>query len=540
MTRTRVGIFLTLGLSVAFAQIGPQYPPGGGYPPGGNPGRYPPGSNPRYPGGAGGSVPSIPRGKKKTNTEDAIATKELRGILRKFADKELVIEAEDKRILHIKHAPTTKYLEGLKSMNPADLQPGDHLFIEASEDDKGAFYAVRVTFEKGGTPTERTAARQPVGDDVRMSEESPPPSDAQDDRPKMRRADGSGNKSDNKAADKQKAASVPAAKDSPKASAAEPAEAEAPITNATEVRTAERDPDAPKLVRRPPPKKSASTPAPAEVAEARPPATRDRAQAGRAPARPEPEAERERPAVGSPAAAPATQMDQEIDPFIEQARQMATSFVETLPNYMVKQFTTRFYSTGSKTSWTPQDNISTDLVYEEGREHYRNVLLNGKPSKGKVEETGAWSTGEFASVLLDLFSPSTAAAFRRRGTETIVHRPAVVYGFTVDQPNSHWQVMTTGQTYRPAYRGAVWIDKETARVLRIEMQAVKVPKDFPLDAVETATDYDFIRLGSGTFLLPVHSESLTCMRGSNQCSKNIIDFRNYKKFGAESDITFKP
>ena len=37
--------------------------------------------------------------------------------------------------------------------------------------------------------------------------------------------------------------------------------------------------------------------------------------------------------------------------------------------------------------------------------------------------------------------------------------------------------------------GSVWVDPQSARVLRIEMQARDLPSDFPTDTVESAVDY---------------------------------------------------
>jgi hypothetical protein len=37
----------------------------------------------------------------------------------------------------------------------------------------------------------------------------------------------------------------------------------------------------------------------------------------------------------------------------------------------------------------------------------------------------------------------------------------------------------------------------------------------------------------------VHSEILSCWRSSNECQKNVIEFRNYRKFTGESNIEFK-
>jgi hypothetical protein len=95
------------------------------------------------------------------------------------------------------------------------------------------------------------------------------------------------------------------------------------------------------------------------------------------------------------------------------------------------------------------------------------------------------------------------------------------------------------QTFRPAYKGSIWIDPSNGRVMRIEMQAFGFPEDFPTDDVESALDYQYTRLGDAKqYLLPVHSESLSCQRGSDFCSHNVIDFRNYHKYSGESNITF--
>ncbi len=70
------------------------------------------------------------------------------------------------------------------------------------------------------------------------------------------------------------------------------------------------------------------------------------------------------------------------------------------------------------------------------------------------------------------------------------------------------------------------------------MEAVQLPKEFPLDKVESATDYQFVRIGDREFLLPIHAEVLSCQRGSSNCSRNVIDFRNYHKYAGEATITF--
>jgi hypothetical protein len=225
---------------------------------------------------------------------------------------------------------------------------------------------------------------------------------------------------------------------------------------------------------------------------------------------------------------------------IEKAREVASKFLEGLPNYVVQESATRYVSETRQPSWNVVDIVSAEVVFEEHKETYRNLQINGKPSKKPPEESGAWSTGEFGTILGNLFSPYTDADFKFAQDDTILHRSASVFDFKVLRVRAAWRIWTTGQYIMPAYRGSVWIDKQTGDVLRIEMQAKEIPEAFPEISVETAVDYDSIRLGTPEqFLLPVHSEALSCWRGSNDCQRNVIEFRNYHKFTGESNIEFK-
>ena len=223
---------------------------------------------------------------------------------------------------------------------------------------------------------------------------------------------------------------------------------------------------------------------------------------------------------------------------IERAREAAGNFLSGLPNYVCTQLTTRYQSETKQPNWHALDNISADLVYEQGKESYRNLQINNKPVKKSPEETGAWSSGEFGTILDGLLSPGTAAEFHFLRDTTTNRLKASKYEFQVDRPHSQWKISERGQFLLPAYQGSLTIEKATARVLRIEMQAKDIPKQFPEDVVETTVDYDYVALGSDKFLLPVHAEILSCQRGSFVCQRNTIDFRNYHKFAGESVVKF--
>jgi hypothetical protein len=246
------------------------------------------------------------------------------------------------------------------------------------------------------------------------------------------------------------------------------------------------------------------------------------------------------PAASSPADSSArSEAQRPLNPaqsLIERAREAAFEFSEKLPNFICQEIMSRFAQSG-RGDETPLDVVSTEIIYEDGRESYRNVKINDRPTdKGMEEIDGSWSTGEFASTLLALLHPDTDAVFRPAGQANISGQTAQVYDYDVRGERSHWTLTSGSQTITVAYRGSVWVDPQSARVLRIEMQARDLPSDFPTDTVESAVDYSYVYIDGASFLLPVHAESLGCQRGTNQCRHNTIDFRNYHEFKAEIRI----
>jgi hypothetical protein len=533
MPLSRAFLVLATGSLFCFAQIGPQYPPPGT----GGPGTGYPGGSPyprTGPGSTGGTgLPRLPGRKKKDGkpTDKQLENLiDLRGMLRKLDEKQVILQADDKRFIQIRRTEDTRLVKNGADAKSSEFALGDHVIVEAAQDDKEDFIAVRINFDTAGTEKDKAAARGPLPETVRFEDDLPATKkdETRDGPPKLTR--NKGGESKPAPAEEPKTANPPETKAQPAAaSPVEEAEARQPGTIVVDKVELE---NVPKVKRGRP-------------ANARPRAVEveDEIESANAP---KIVASAGRPAVTAPGEAapkeapvsveaPVITSSGNADPLLEKARESVLNFTEVLPNYLAKQMTTRFVGNGKNDRWQPQDNFVADVVYQDGKESYKNVMLNGKPAKGKIEETGAWSRGEFGTTLRDLFHPATAATFRARGNATIVNRKAKYYDFTVAQENSHWQIGIAGQTYYPEYKGSIWIDIETGRVLRLEKQGRKIPEGFPIDTIESAIDFDFVKIGGGSYLVPVHSESLACQRGGD-CNKNVLDFRNYRKFGAQSDL----
>jgi hypothetical protein len=523
MNTVKSGILLLVVFVAAEAQI---YPPGGGYPGGGYPGGgYPGGGYPGggYPGrGTGSGIPIPGRnkaGKPKTDPNQPLPN--FRGKLKQMDAKTVSLELGDNRVLDFKRNDKTKFFRAGDEVKTPDFSPGDQISVEAQEEPAGGMIAVNVYWEKGaGAQTAKS------GDDTRGGGV-----DTWKDTPKT-----DSPKTDSPKTDSPKT-------DTPKEPASPTSSGQAIERVPAPTRRDADDPGPPTLKRGKPAdsgRERAANP-PAQVAENNPPPAVGRAvePAGETPRE---TADRGRPSIsrGDGDEDSVRMVRRPDEPLIRKAADAAMEFTQTLPAYVCQEMMSRFQSETHVPNFQPIDVVSTDVVYENGREDYRNIKINGKAVKTKIEETGgSWSTGEFGTVLLNLFSPYTAAEFHLRRDSRAGGIMAKMYDFEVLREHSSWTIHTESQSYQPAYTGSVWIDPATSRVLRIEMQAKGFPKEFPLDHVESATDYQYIRLGDAQqYLLPVHSESLSCQRGTDFCSRNVIDFRNYHKYSGESTIKF--
>jgi hypothetical protein len=240
------------------------------------------------------------------------------------------------------------------------------------------------------------------------------------------------------------------------------------------------------------------------------------------------------------------------DPIIDAARESAATFQQSLPDYIVKRTTARYRGGRINTSspaenvaiWHPVDTVSADVAAVKGKEVYTNITLNGLPSID-LPNRGAWSAGEFSTQMLAILPPERAAKFTHQRAESIQNRPAWRYDFEVDQSHSAWNLSAAHvpgapgpQTYTTAYGGGIWIDRQTQQVLKIEMAARNLPRWFPLDSIESNTEYNLVKIGDQQYMLPVHSVSFTCERSALLCLKNETVFQNYDKFSASTNIMF--
>ncbi len=232
---------------------------------------------------------------------------------------------------------------------------------------------------------------------------------------------------------------------------------------------------------------------------------------------------------GAPAAADLAKL-----PLLEQARYHSLKFLDELPNFIVTQFVTRSVQTPEKKEWQPQDKLELELTYNAQKgENFKLIKLNDKPTSLNYKTMeGATSTGEFGTMIEGLFAPDSQTQFKELRRETFKGRPAVLYEFTVKKAFSNIVITekTSGRKVTAGYSGTIWVEIETARVLRLEQAAEDIQRGFPISVVESAVEYDWVKIGEQKYLLPVFAEALLGSDANRTYSRNVIELKNYKVF----------
>ena len=222
---------------------------------------------------------------------------------------------------------------------------------------------------------------------------------------------------------------------------------------------------------------------------------------------------------------------------IEKAREYGLGYSKRLPDFLCLQVTRRYVDPSGLEFWRNADTITTRLSYFEQKEDYKVMTINGRMTAVPYQKLdGSTSSGEFGSMMRELFEPNTQARFEWQRWTTLRGKRNHVYTYFVAQPNSKWTVSyQRTQVTTPGYRGLVYVDRDTFEVTKITLDA-DMPASFPVQMATTSLDYDSIEISGSKFMLPLRAE--VRMRSGKDLIKNEVEFRLYRKFGTDSTIKF--
>jgi hypothetical protein len=247
-------------------------------------------------------------------------------------------------------------------------------------------------------------------------------------------------------------------------------------------------------------------------------------------------------AVAAKPAGPPEPSDAEKKEVIGKTREWALNYVKSLPDFLCLERTDRsvdpHYHADTEGSWSHEDTVTEKLTFFDHQEKYDLYMHNDTAVVNKTSDSlgGARSTGEWASLLGELFEPSSETSFRWVAWKQVRGKLVYEYQYQVDQEKSHETISHGNKDKITAgFRGSVFIQKGANVVLRVTV-IPDIPPSFPVQDVNQIVDYEYQNIGTQQFLLPY--KSTVTMRDGQMGNKNDIQWILYRKYSADTNLTF--
>jgi hypothetical protein len=203
-----------------------------------------------------------------------------------------------------------------------------------------------------------------------------------------------------------------------------------------------------------------------------------------------------------------------------------------MPNFTCEQKTSRYFDDQAA------DVVTANVTYEDGRESYQDIKLNGHPiTDAKLLSPGTWSTGQFGGDVRDLFDTSNTVSFQFVSERKLDGRRVVTFQYQVaHQDVPMWRLHVQDQVLAPPYNGQLRIDEDTGILLQLQLAATKLSRNFPMSSADLQIDYEDVLFADGTsFVLPLKSE-VNSSDHKGRRNRNVLEFRNCHKFRATAHI----
>lgn len=184
------------------------------------------------------------------------------------------------------------------------------------------------------------------------------------------------------------------------------------------------------------------------------------------------------------------------------------------------------------------DTVTSKVSFENGVEHYSDIRQNNRPRAALSNLPGAWSEGEFGTLLRQTRALLGTQTASRKEETTLDGTPAAVYSVQVSEADSPWDLVISSHDYRIPFETLVWVAKDSGRILKIERTSTEMPPDTGIAQLQWGVTLEPVRLDQKTWLLPKTGEYQVTYTRSNRKEWNVMNFSDYQRYGAQTILRF--
>jgi hypothetical protein len=225
------------------------------------------------------------------------------------------------------------------------------------------------------------------------------------------------------------------------------------------------------------------------------------------------------------------------DAFLHNAREINHDLYSSMESFVCKERIDR-YKGYNRAGGYYRDTITAKVSFENGNEQYSELRRKKSGLQDLSRLHGAWSKGEFGTLLRETEQLLATQRATLAGQETLVGGSAAIYEFEVQAVESPWDLVVREQHYAIPFRTRVWISEASRQIVRIERTATEIPEVLGIAEMRWSVSLDLTDLNGKKWLLPNTAEYDLTYSDSGGEEWNTMKFSDYHRYSAETSLRF--
>ena len=220
------------------------------------------------------------------------------------------------------------------------------------------------------------------------------------------------------------------------------------------------------------------------------------------------------------------------------AEKAAHHLYSDLQSFICTERVDRFRNTEDGQTTVALDTLFSQLSFENGVETYSGILQNGKSLSRMSDLDGAWSKGEFGTLIFQtgvLLSSAIPSSSRYEELDGV---PANLFSFEVPETRSPWDLEVGTLHFKVPFHLDVWVSQLTGEIVKIVRTSTAVPSGTGIYQIVWGVTLGPVNLNGRTWLLPKSGEYVVSYEDSFRRDSNLLTFSGYHRYDALSVIKF--
>lgn len=184
------------------------------------------------------------------------------------------------------------------------------------------------------------------------------------------------------------------------------------------------------------------------------------------------------------------------------------------------------------------DTVTARVSFENGVEHYTDIRENSKQRAQMSSIPGAWSEGEFGTLLRQTHALLGTQPVALKGETTFEGKPAAIYTIDVPAADSPWDLIISGRSYKIPFHTDVWVSRATGKILKIQRTSDSIPPGMGISELRWSVTLDPVELDGKTWLLPKSGEYEVQYADAGRREWNVMTFSDYQRYGSRVVLHF--